>query len=114
MFETPSRESTPKDQQTKPVKRFKLRNNSFCAVTSPHLGGLGGECNEVDFGNGLNEVRVKPGDKRHLIARDRREKTNGKIINKQCPMFNLQRLEKYLPAGTTATALSSFVGEERL
>ena len=43
----------------------------------PPLGGLGGECNEVDFGNGLNEVRVKPGDKRHLIARVRREKTNG-------------------------------------
>ncbi len=37
----------------------------------PPLGGLGGECNEVDFGDGLNEVRVKPGDKRHLIARVR-------------------------------------------
>ena len=95
MFETPSRETNPKDQQTKTVKRFKLRNNSFCAVTSPHLGGLGDECNEVDFGDGLNEVRVKPGDKRHLIARDRvGRRQTGKIINKQCSTANVQGLEK--------------------
>ena len=42
MFETTSRETTPKGQQTKTVKRFKLRNNSFCAVTSPFPRGLGG------------------------------------------------------------------------
>ena len=71
---------------------MKCRFGPRCYIPPP--GGLGGECNEVDFGDGLNEVRVKPGDKRHLIARDRREKTNGKIINKQCPMFNLQGLKK--------------------
>jgi len=79
MFETPSRETTPKDQQTKTVKRFKLRNNSFCAVTSPLWGAWGASAMMWILGPVVPSAAMRypecggwnAGHKRHMIARVR-------------------------------------------